>query len=558
VTKSSQTFNIQGGVHCADFIGRDQYNYGFDAEDVERLIARVVAMLQAGASFAPQGQAVDAPLAAELNGEKLVFRPGAAKQLLRLRSERSYLLGLSVRRDYQVWATRFIPLAAQAEVRRVIEGWEIPVAFSEFRIPPPGSGPEAQITTERLEDITEALNKHPAFIIFGDPGAGKTTTLQKIAYEAAVSALSGKPGRIPFLARLSEQGERPPFDFLQSEWGQHTGADLADDLAAGRVLLLLDGVNELPRERRAERLKAWRLFAEEYAGCDQIVFTSRARDYQNELSLPQVKVEELDDERIADYLKRNDAAGLADLLADPRTRLLEMARNPFYLVLLTNAYKSNQRDMANRGWLLKWFVGELFAREERLAHPGWLPRDVQATALARMAYTMQQKGESTTLPLADAQAALPPSVTFEGEAVAFKPADLLRFGRAATILDPNTAPDVRFYHHLLQEYFAALELLRRFDEGENLARLWQAPRLAAEMPETKVGEWDALPEPPATGWEVTAILACGLAHDPDRFIEAVRPHNPILAGRCLDEAGLPPSPPAPPPEQGRGASPPSP
>ncbi len=47
-----------------------------------------------------------------------------------------------------------------------------------------------------------------------------------------------------------------------------------------------------------------------------------------------------------------------------------------------------------------------------------------------------------------------------------------------------------------------------------------------------------MPEPPATGWEVTTILACGLARDPAKLIETVRMHNPVLAGRCLDEAGL--------------------
>ncbi|MBK8783451.1 MAG: SUMF1/EgtB/PvdO family nonheme iron enzyme [Anaerolineales bacterium] len=117
---------------------------------------------------------------------------------------------------------------------------------------------------------------------------------------------------------------------------------------------------------------------------------------------------------------------------------------------------------------------------------------------------------------------------------------LLRFGRGASIFDPATLPDIRFYHHLLQEYFAARELLRRFNTGENLSAFWKAPRTKDEMPAEEVGEWDPLPEPPTTGWEVTTILACGLSSDPAKLIEAVRQHNPALAGRCIDEAGLPP------------------
>ncbi len=538
-TRAAKTINLNRDVKCADFVAGDQItNYGFGTADVERLIDKVLAFLQAGATFVPRGEA----LHAEVNGEALTFHPGAVKQLIGRRDLKSYLLALSVHREYQIWATKFIPLAAQMDVKRAVEGLDLPIAFSEFRIPREGEGPEARITTVPLNDITEALGKHSAFVILGEPGAGKTTTLQKIAFEAARTILSDEASRVPLFVRLSQQSAHSPFDFLKAEWEQRTGLDFADALASGRVLLLADGVNELPRDERDERLKAWRLFATDYCEANQIVFSGRERDYDRQLDLPRVRVEPLDDERIADYLRRNDALGLGEMLADPTARLNEMARNPFNLSLLVAAYKSNQREMGNRGRLLEWFVDNLFSREEKLAHRGWLPRDVQTRALQELAYTMQQQGESTTFAIKTAKAALPESVEFNGEDVPVKTPDLLRFARAATLIDPALEPDVRFYHHLLQEYFAGLELLRRFDDGaaarEDLSALWACKRTLDEMPPVTVGEWDPLPEPPATGWEVTTILACGLAADPARFIEAIRRRNPVLAGRCLDEAGL--------------------
>jgi formylglycine-generating enzyme required for sulfatase activity len=537
--------HIEGGVHCADFIGRDQVNhYGFSAEDVTALIERVLAFLDAGANFLRERTAEGwgERLVAELQGEKIVFHPGAVQQLGQRRDLRAYLLALTVHRDYQVWATKFIPLAGKMDVRKIIAGLDIPVAFSEFRLPPPGSGPQAQASTVPLEDITDALKQHAAFVILGEPGCGKTTTLQKIAFEAARGSLSGQPGRIPLFVRLSQQGERDPFDFLAAEWDRRTGKDFGGSLAAGRVLVLADGINEIPLQERDARLKSWRYFADDYSRSNKFVFTGRERDYEQQLNLPRVLVEPLDDERISDYLQRNEAEGLQELLDDPRTRLRQMAGNPFNLALLTFAYQSNQREMSNRGALLKWFAGELFAREERLAHPGWLPRNVQVRALAELAFAMQSLGESNTLLYEQARDLLPQTIPFLGEDIAIQPARLFEFGRAATILDPNTLPDVRFYHHLLQEYFAALDLLRRFKTGEDLAHLWQCKRLASNMTPAEVGEWDPLPEPPPTGWEVTTILACGLASldeiDPQHLIEAIRPHNPVLAGRCLDEAGI--------------------
>jgi predicted NACHT family NTPase len=148
----------------------------------------------------------------------------------------------------------------------------MPAAFSEFCIPREGEGPEARAMTVPLADITEAIDKHCAIVILGEPGAGKTTTLQKIVSEQARVRLADTPGRVPLFVRPSQQDERAPFDFLKAEWEQRTGSDFADAVAAGRVLLLADGINELPCDDRAGRLKAWRLFAADCAGANQIIF----------------------------------------------------------------------------------------------------------------------------------------------------------------------------------------------------------------------------------------------------------------------------------------------
>ncbi|MBM4425504.1 MAG: hypothetical protein FJ030_19365, partial [Chloroflexi bacterium] len=151
---------IGGNVHCADFVGRDQHiTYGYTAKDVERLIDKVLAFLSAGATFVPQGDL----LRAELDGETLTFLPGAAQQLAGRRNERSYLLSLTVRQDYLIWATKFIPLAGRMDMKRAVEAFDLPIAYSEFRIPREGEA--GQITVAPLADITEALDKHSAFII---------------------------------------------------------------------------------------------------------------------------------------------------------------------------------------------------------------------------------------------------------------------------------------------------------------------------------------------------------------------------------------------------------
>lgn len=207
--QATQRYDIDGGVHCADFVGRDKNTtYGFNAGDVERLIARVLELVRQGVVFQPVPGQQEA-LFAELDGEKLTFQPGAARQLGSLRA---YLLALTVDQDYQRWASRFVPLAGKMDIRQVIEG--LPISFTELIIP---TGEGGQATQKPLESIAEAMQTHGAFIILGDPGAGKTTTQQRIAYDAARSLLEGQPGQVPLFVRLSQQGEREPYTFLETE-----------------------------------------------------------------------------------------------------------------------------------------------------------------------------------------------------------------------------------------------------------------------------------------------------------------------------------------------------
>ncbi len=498
----------------------------------------MLGFLQAGEVFLPaQGQ--PDVLQIEHNGEQLRFRPGAARQLAMQSQERAYLLALTVDQEYQRWATRFVPLAGKMDVRQVIEG--LPISFTEFIIPTGAAGMGAQPTQRPLKDIAEAMQSHGAFVILGEPGAGKTTSQQKIAFDAACERLRKQKGRIPLFVRLSQQGKHDPYSFLQVEWERRTGIPFGQALREGRVLILADGINEIPRDKRNERLNAWMLFEQQYRGASQLIFSGRAQDYDNQLNLPRVLVEPLDEERVQEFLKRHQAEGLADLLDNPSANLGEMARNPLNLFVLVMVYLrggKNLQVLANRGKLFQSFSLELMAHEQ-LWHPDPLSVDAKVDLFARLAYEMQKLGSGTAFELETARNALPKETIVMGEPLPIDANALFRFGRGASVLDPATFPDVRFYHHLLQEYFAARELLRRFNTGEDLSSFWKVARTKEEMPPADVGEWDPLPEPPTTGWEVTTILACGLSRDPAKLIEAIRQHNPILAGRCLDEAGIP-------------------
>jgi len=159
-------------------------------------------------------------------------------------------------------------------------------------------------------------------------------------------------------------------------------------------------------------------------------------------------------------------------------------------------------------------------------------------ALSRLAFHMQARGEGTGLSRAEAARL---KLGQKGQA-RLTLDEALDLALDATVLEVSEgagdAAIYAFYHHMLQEYFAARELLRRFRAGRWSARRLRTPWRTWQFAPQRLRPGQRLSPPPVTDWDETAVMAAGLAgRDAARFIAAVRRHNPPLAGRCLAEAG---------------------
>lgn len=136
----------------------------------------------------------------------------------------------------------------------------------------PGSSPAEPVMT-----ADRALAGHERILLRGVAGSGKTTLIQWLAVSTARAALpdelQGLRGRIPFVLpvrRFAREGFPSPDDLLTAV--RHPLADAAPEgwvvrvLAAGRALLLVDGIDEAPEEQRVEVRDQLRRLLRIYSG----------------------------------------------------------------------------------------------------------------------------------------------------------------------------------------------------------------------------------------------------------------------------------------------------
>ena len=121
--------------------------------------------------------------------------------------------------------------------------------------------PAAHAPPEPVMTADRALAGHERVLLRGVAGSGKTTLIQWLAVSTARAALpeelANLRGRIPFVLpvrRFAREGLPAPDDFLAAV--RHPLADDAPEgwavrvLAAGRAVLLVDGIDEAPETQR--------------------------------------------------------------------------------------------------------------------------------------------------------------------------------------------------------------------------------------------------------------------------------------------------------------------
>lgn len=430
-----------------------------------------------------------------------------------------------------------------------------------------------------------AERSEPLLVLLGAPGAGKTSLLRQLELAIAEDGVrAADPHRVPitFLVPLGQQPAAgpaapaaSPADWLAARWSaEHPHMpDLGSLLAAGRILLLLDGLNEIAvpiGETLHDRIGHWKRYLHDpafLAPGNRAIIACRSLDFSSTLStpdltVPHVRIEPMRDEQIQDALRRADPVrAAAHWTSIARGTLHEILRSPFFLrVYLDLAADVLDGVPDGPGLLTAWIraatLRELMRDNPALAvapvlsdadrarlirsrpfrSPPRLPEDGPLfPGLTRLALRMQSlefQGEARAVRLTvdDALKAVGSSVSQE----------VLTAGEAIGVLvEDRSTGEIHFAHQRFQEYFAARALRREPDPlgSESRWRPLAAPLGLPEILET-LGDREHLPQLPQTGWEETIVMAAAMTDRPDAFLERVAARHLGLAGRCVTEGGL--------------------
>lgn len=172
------------------------------------------------------------------------------------------------------------------------------------------------------QDIVDAFAAVRRAVLLGEPGAGKTTTLWKIARNAVDAAIADATAPVPLLVRLGKwtDADEALYPFLERQLGK-LGPHVDRLVQAGRAVLLLDGLNEVPAREREAKARQVNSFLGDHTGLSAIV-SCRTLDYRAGvvLDLDTITIRPLDPPRVRDFVIAHLTATVTSTESNPARR----------------------------------------------------------------------------------------------------------------------------------------------------------------------------------------------------------------------------------------------
>lgn len=231
-------------------------------------------------------------------------------------------------------------------------------------------------------EVFDQVGGGQSLLILGEPGAGKTITLLKLARDLIARAEQDSSLLIPVVFNLSswrsKDKKQELADWLIQELNIRYGVATAlgkNWIDTRQLILLLDGLDEVKDDRREACVQAINEFIKKY-GPTKVVVCSHTEEY-NALPtklefLGAIYLRPLTSEQINQYLdKSSEQLATLKVLLQNNPELQELAKSPLMLRIMTQVDRGQGKKMAElpilsgecRQDLFDAYIEQLFHQE---------------------------------------------------------------------------------------------------------------------------------------------------------------------------------------------------
>ncbi len=340
----------------------------------------------------------------------------------------------------------------------------------------PGNGKleESHQQVERFSVLTGlrkyALDeKREHVLLAGRPGSGKSTTLKQLLLEIAEAALTDDTQPIPVLVQL--KGDRSIFDLISAEFRRAklkvTAEQIDDWLLEDKLVLLLDGINEIPSEDLRTKLQEFR----DNNRTTAMIFTTRDLALGGDFGIEKrLEMCPLSEPQMRKFVQKYLPEHGEKLLGQISDRLREVAETPLLLKMLCDVYLDPRLfekvgDLKSKGELFRLF-DRGYDRFKGIVPVSADCRRFKSEILRHLAFVMMQGNLEKlteawlTIERDRAEQAIEQLLTGRVDAPGQRAKEWLEDLVEHHLLQVAAdARKIEFHHQLFQEYYAAEALL---------------------------------------------------------------------------------------------------
>jgi hypothetical protein len=361
----------------------------------------------------------------------------------------------------------------------------------------------------------EALERSSTLMLLGQPGAGKTTFLKRIAIECLNGTF--RPEKVPVFVPLKQFSERtPPIslpDYVRARWAHRQTEELLNE---GRALMLLDGLDEVPDVHFARIRDGIDQFTAEYPRCPVVLTCRIAAQKYVFPRFTEVEIANFTREQMLAFAtKWFDGKGMPEKIGPFHRKLEdkaigELASSPLLLTLLCLLFEERPNFEGDRAELYRKAFEVLLEKwdgtrgNQRLNPYRGLGVDEKENLLSEIAYHRFVNNEY-----------LFRQASLEGQIREF-------FAARPRLVDPETKVDPEVVLDSIESQHGLL--IRRSQDYYSFSHLTFQEFLAARQIQSDPTLWsEVAPRITETRWREVLVLTATMGK-PEYAIKAMKAH----------------------------------